>query len=103
MTIDPGSKDRALFPVTSFDEKNPYFQFQDLDYGQIEVRGGQRLRPHPDPSFSLLAFSQFRNYVCIENVHQDRSACSWRFPIKRGGSNSISAASGIASRSAMLL
>lgn len=104
MVIEPGAKHRSLRWVTPLDQEYPSFQFQNSDGRQKHICCRNATRPYPDVLVSLagFCFPQFGNNIGVQQVHQDKSAGRQRSPIKRGGSKSMSATPGIASRSTML-
>ena len=103
MTVEPVTEDRTLGSVTSFRQQNAQLQFENCDGRNKKCAARNSRGPRGDIGVGLACFglAKFRNYVGIENEHQDRSAAR-NNPPERGASNSTSAAPGAASNSIML-
>ena len=96
MPIHPSPENRTLSPVAPLEQQNADLEFQNRDDREVEAFGGQGIGPSSEARMGVL------NYVRIDKVNQDKSRGSCQGPFRRGGSNSMRAASGIANSSAML-
>ncbi len=105
--LQPDPQHPALFRVAPFQTKYPNLDLKKTDYGQILIRSGNRSSPRLHIVICSRALAEFGYYIRIEKVHgglgYEKFAARGNSSPIRAGSNGISAASGIASRSAILL
>src|SRR5271165_1590454 len=101
--VHPVSQMTSLSGISPFKQQNSDFQFEDRDYRQVHLACGYSLLPSRDASVDLscLCLAKFGNDIRIQQINHLNSAGRGGDVSMRGGSNSISAASGMASKSAI--
>src|SRR5699024_5055814 len=101
--LQPRTQHGPLSGVFALNRQNAKLQLHDGDGGHKKLCSIDAFSPcrHVQVSFANPNPAQFGHHVGVENEHHEKSA-GWAPMVTRGGSNSMSAMSGIARESAML-
>lgn len=74
LVVEPGAESGRLPRVASFDQQDARFDLQDGNGGKEKASRRNAACPSRDALIRSLGFTQFRNDVRVEQIHQEKSA-----------------------------